>query len=66
MSLSALNFPGARSAYCAWTSGSRFWLFGGNNGSYFNDLWSYNPFSKTYSLGPDTAVNYLIATRKDG
>ena len=27
---------------------------------------SYNPFSKTYSLGPDTSVNYLIATRKDG
>ena len=27
---------------------------------------SYNPFSKTYTLGPDTSVNYLIATRKDG
>ena len=27
---------------------------------------SYNPFSKIYSLGPDTSVNYLIATRKDG
>ena len=26
---------------------------------------SYNPFSKTYTLGPDTAVNYLIAARKD-
>lgn len=23
---------------------------------------SYNPFSKTYSLGPDTSVNYLIRT----
>ena len=27
---------------------------------------SYNPFSKIYSLGSDTSVNYLIATRKDG
>ena len=27
---------------------------------------SYNPFSKTYSLGSDTSVNYLIATHKDG
>jgi 2-polyprenyl-6-hydroxyphenyl methylase/3-demethylubiquinone-9 3-methyltransferase len=26
---------------------------------------SYNPFSKNYALGPDTSVNYLIATRKD-
>jgi len=26
---------------------------------------SYNPFSKSYTLGPDTSVNYLIATRKD-
>jgi len=27
---------------------------------------SYNPLAKTYSLGPDTSVNYLIAARKDG
>ena len=27
---------------------------------------SYQPFSKTYSLGPDASVNYLIAARKDG
>jgi len=27
---------------------------------------SYNPFSKTYALGPDTSVNYLVAARKDG
>ena len=26
---------------------------------------SYHPFSKTYTLGPDIAVNYLIAARKD-
>jgi 2-polyprenyl-6-hydroxyphenyl methylase/3-demethylubiquinone-9 3-methyltransferase len=26
---------------------------------------SYNPFSKTYALGPDTAVNYLVAASKD-
>jgi 2-polyprenyl-6-hydroxyphenyl methylase/3-demethylubiquinone-9 3-methyltransferase len=26
---------------------------------------SYNPFSKTYSLGRDTDVNYMIACRKD-
>ncbi len=26
---------------------------------------SYNPLSKVYSLGPDTAVNYMIAARKD-
>jgi 2-polyprenyl-6-hydroxyphenyl methylase/3-demethylubiquinone-9 3-methyltransferase len=26
---------------------------------------SYNPFNKTYTLGPDTSVNYLIAARKD-
>jgi len=26
---------------------------------------SYNPFSKTYALGPDTSVNYLVAARKD-
>ena len=26
---------------------------------------SYNPLAKTYSLGPDTSVNYLIAARKD-
>ncbi len=26
---------------------------------------SYSPFSKTYSLGNDTAVNYLVACRKD-
>ena len=25
----------------------------------------YNPLSKIYSLGPDTAVNYLLAARKD-
>ena len=27
---------------------------------------SYNPFSKTYALGPDSSVNYLVAARKDG
>ena len=27
---------------------------------------TYNPLSKIYALGPDTDVNYLIATRKDG
>ena len=26
---------------------------------------TYNPFSKTYALSPDTTVNYLIAARKD-
>jgi 2-polyprenyl-6-hydroxyphenyl methylase/3-demethylubiquinone-9 3-methyltransferase len=26
---------------------------------------SYNPFSKVYSLGSDTSVNYMIACRKD-
>jgi 2-polyprenyl-6-hydroxyphenyl methylase / 3-demethylubiquinone-9 3-methyltransferase len=26
---------------------------------------SYNPLSKVYSLGPDTAVNYMISARKD-
>ncbi|ADL55330.1 bifunctional 2-polyprenyl-6-hydroxyphenol methylase/3-demethylubiquinol 3-O-methyltransferase UbiG [Gallionella capsiferriformans] len=26
---------------------------------------SYNPFSKIYSLGTDTSVNYLIACRRD-
>jgi len=26
---------------------------------------SYNPFSKTYALGPDASVNYLVAARKD-
>ncbi|MHB1592179.1 MAG: bifunctional 2-polyprenyl-6-hydroxyphenol methylase/3-demethylubiquinol 3-O-methyltransferase UbiG [Sulfuricella sp.] len=26
---------------------------------------SYNPFSKTYSLGPDTSVNYLIHCRAE-
>ena len=26
---------------------------------------TYNPLSKIYALGPDTAVNYLLATRKD-
>jgi len=26
---------------------------------------SYNPFSKVYALGPDTAVNYMLAVRKD-
>ena len=26
---------------------------------------TYNPLSKIYTLGPDTAVNYLLATRKD-
>ncbi len=26
---------------------------------------SYNPLNKVYSLGPDTAVNYMIAARKD-
>ncbi len=26
---------------------------------------SYNPLSKTYSLGPDTSVNYLVAARRD-
>jgi len=25
---------------------------------------SYNPFTQTYSLGRDTSVNYLMATRK--
>ena len=25
---------------------------------------TYNPFTKTYRLGPDTGVNYLLATRK--
>ena len=27
---------------------------------------SYNLLNKTYSLGPDTSVNYLVAARKDG
>jgi 2-polyprenyl-6-hydroxyphenyl methylase/3-demethylubiquinone-9 3-methyltransferase len=26
---------------------------------------SYNPFSKTYALGPDASVNYLVAARKN-
>ena len=26
---------------------------------------SYNPLSKVYALGPDTAVNYMMAARKD-
>ncbi len=26
---------------------------------------SYNPFSKTYSLGQDSSVNYLVRTRRD-
>ncbi len=26
---------------------------------------TYNPFSKTYALGPDTDVNYLVRTRRD-
>lgn len=26
---------------------------------------SYNPFSKSYSLGSDTAVNYLVRARRD-
>ncbi len=26
---------------------------------------SYNPFSKTYSLGPDTSVNYLMACTRE-
>jgi len=26
---------------------------------------TYNPFGKIYALGPDTAVNYLIAAHKD-
>lgn len=26
---------------------------------------SYNPFSKTYALGADTDVNYLVRTRRD-
>ncbi len=26
---------------------------------------SYNPFSKTYALGSDTSVNYLVACRRD-
>ncbi len=27
---------------------------------------TYNPFSKTYALGPDTDVNYLLRARRDG
>ena len=26
---------------------------------------SYNPFGKTYSLGLDTSVNYLMRTRAE-
>jgi 2-polyprenyl-6-hydroxyphenyl methylase/3-demethylubiquinone-9 3-methyltransferase len=38
-----------------------------NAGLNVNDLtgMSYSPFSKTYSLGNDTDVNYLIACRRD-
>lgn len=27
---------------------------------------SYQPFNKTYSLGPDASVNYILAAHKDG
>jgi 2-polyprenyl-6-hydroxyphenyl methylase/3-demethylubiquinone-9 3-methyltransferase len=38
-----------------------------NAGLNVNDItgMSYNPFSKTYSLGKDTDVNYLVACRRD-
>jgi 2-polyprenyl-3-methyl-5-hydroxy-6-metoxy-1,4-benzoquinol methylase len=26
---------------------------------------TYNPFGKTYALGADTDVNYLMRTRRD-
>ena len=41
--------------------------FARNAGLNMNEVigMSYNPFSKSYTLGPDTSVNYLIATRKD-
>jgi N-acetylneuraminic acid mutarotase len=52
------NVPGGRSCAVTWTDSSgNFWLFGGvgfdstgnNDRGYFNDLWEFNPTSKTWT-----------------
>jgi N-acetylneuraminic acid mutarotase len=46
------NVPAARSNSVSWTDASgTLWLFGGetNNGSFLNDLWSYNPTSNLWT-----------------
>ena len=42
----ATNTPGCRQAAVSWTDASgKLWLFGGANGSYYNDLWNYDPLT---------------------
>jgi hypothetical protein len=55
---SANNMPGARSGSVSWVDDNgNLWLFGGSN---FNDLWEFNPSSKTWTWvgGNNTASVY--------
>jgi N-acetylneuraminic acid mutarotase len=52
----AANVPGGREFAVSWIDGSgNLWLFGGaglgsaGNGGYLNDLWEFNPTSKTWT-----------------
>jgi len=55
---SATNVPGSRFAATSWTDmNGNFWLFGGGDYGYLNDLWEFNPTTKEWKWvsGSNTA-----------
>ena len=57
---SASNIPGARAGAVSWADSSgNFWMFGGINGLWFNDLWMYSPTAHdwTWEGGLSTATD---------
>ncbi|WP_413943141.1 kelch repeat-containing protein [Bdellovibrio sp. HCB-162] len=53
----AANVPGARYKSTSWRDNNgNLWLFGGTNGSQFNDLWKYDPSTNqwTWMTGSNT------------
>lgn len=55
----AANTPGSRHRSTSWTDNSgKFWLFGGSNNKYFNDLWMYDPSTNMWTwISGDNTIN---------
>ena len=65
---STANAPGARTNAVSWIdSGGNLWLFGGQGydstgtGGYLNDLWEFNPTSKTWTWVSGSSTLELFA-----